>query len=300
MAITHEELSRTLPVARMLIGDRWVDDASGGRMDHVNPTTGRVQGSFPLAGIEEVDAAVRAARAAFPAWRDVAADERRRLLLRIAEVIAAHEEEFATVWALETGVPRRSATALPVDYLQYYAGWTDKLAGELVPTYPGNALDYVRYEPYGVIAALITWNGPLVNALMKVAPALAAGNCVVLKSPELGPFAPVLFAQLCLEAGLPPGVLNLISGGPEAGDALVRHPGIGKISLTGSVAIAKRVAIAAAENLTPAVFELGGKSANILFADADIEPAVQHAVFAGAVANTGQVCLAPTRLLVEE
>jgi aldehyde dehydrogenase (NAD+) len=163
---------------------------------------------------------------------------------------------------------------------------------------PGN-LDYTLPEPVGVVAAIVTWNSPTATLGYKVAPALAAGCCVVLKPPELAPFTSNLFGQLCLEAGLPPGVLNLVPGGAEAGDRLVRHPDIDKISFTGGPETARRIQASAAESLTPLVLELGGKSANIVLADADLERAIRHAAM-GAVNLSGQICHAPTRLVVED
>jgi len=168
-----------------------------------------------------------------------------------------------------------------------------------VPLGPG-ALDYTRPEPYGVVAVIIPWNGPVVSAAMKVAPALAAGNCVVLKPSELAPLSALRFGELCLEAGIPPGVVNVVPGGPEAGDRLVRHPGIGKISFTGGGATASRIMAAAAVRLTPLTLELGGKSALMIFDDANIDKAVQIGVTTGLINLSGQGCVLPTRMLVHD
>jgi aldehyde dehydrogenase (NAD+) len=158
----------------------------------------------------------------------------------------------------------------------------------------------VRYEPYGVIASLIPWNAPLVTACKKLAPALAAGNCVVVKSPELGPFAPMRLAELCQEAGVPDGVVSVLAGGPEAGEALVRHPDVAKVSFTGGTGIARRIMAAAADQTKPLLLELGGKSATIVFDDADLGAAAQMAAQMATIASAGQGCLFPTRLLVQD
>ncbi|WP_166903470.1 aldehyde dehydrogenase [Mycobacterium sp. DL440] len=292
--------SKALPAAALFIGGERVTTGTT-TMDRLDPTTGRVLGSFPVAGPDEVDRAVRAARRAFPAWRRMGADQRRRLLFDAAALLQAAEEEFKVLVALETGMPlQRSSVRSAVDYLEYYAGWTDKMAGELVASYPRQALDYVRYEPYGVIASLIPWNAPLITACKKLAPALAAGNCVVLKSPELGPFALMRLAELFAQAGLPDGVLSVLAGGPEVGQALIRHPDVSKVSFTGGTSTARNVMAIAAESTKPLILELGGKSANIVFADADLASAAQMAGHMATIASSGQGCLFPTRLLVQD
>ncbi len=184
-------------------------------------------------------------------------------------------------------------------WTRYYAGWIDKLDGEVVPV-AGDALDVVLPEPYGVIGAIVPWNGPMMGMGQKAVPALAAGNTVVVKPPELAPFGALRFAELALEAGLPPGALNVVVGGAAAGDALVRHPGVDKVSFTGGCATARKVMAAAAETLTPLTFELGGKSANIVFADADLDVATSMAAMLGAVLLSGQGCALPTRLYVHD
>ena len=182
-------------------------------------------------------------------------------------------------------------------WTRYYAGWIDKLDGEVVPV-AGDALDVVLPEPYGVIGAIVPWNGPMMGMGQKAVPALAAGNTVVVKPPELAPFGALRFAELALEAGLPPGALNVVVGGASAGDALVRHPGIDKVSFTGGCATARLVMAAAAETLTPLTFELGGKSANIVFPDADLDAAATMAAVFGTALLAGQGCALPTRLYV--
>ena len=211
-----------------------------------------------------------------------------------------HAEELGALRSLETGAPlkRRKGLSLAAEWIHYYAGWADKIAGETIPTYPGAGFDYTRMEPYGVVAVLIPWNGPVVSIAMKVAPALAAGNTVVLKPSELGTIAALRFGELAQKAGVPAGVLNIVAGGPETGEALVTHPDVDKISFTGGGPTARRILAAAAENLTPVVLELGGKSANIVFADADLDKAAAAAPMA-AFDNAGQDCCARSRLLVQ-
>jgi aldehyde dehydrogenase (NAD+) len=283
-----------------VIGGRRVHDTSGGRMDHVDPSTGRVQGDFAVAGPAEVDAAVAAASDAGRSWAALSAGARRDGLLRLADVLVDHGEELASLRSRETGIPFRvPQPGLAVEWLRYYAGWADKFVGETLPVGP-SALGYTTFEPYGVVALLIPWNSPIDSIGMKAAPALAAGNAVVLKPSELAPFVAIRFAELCDQAGLPPGLVNVVPGAADTGAALVGHAGVGKISFTGGGATARHVLRGAAEHLTPVVLELGGKSANVVFADADLEAATQTAVFRGVVALSGQACVLPTRLLVED
>ncbi len=183
-------------------------------------------------------------------------------------------------------------------WVRYYAGWCDKLDGELLPGSAG--LSYVRPEPYGVIAAIPPWNGSMMGMGQKVAPALAAGNSVVVKAPEIAPFGMLRFAELALEAGVPRGVLNVVVGDAGAGEALVRHAGVDKITFTGGTATGRRVMAAAAENITPVTLELGGKSANIVFPDADLDAASSMAAMLGVGLLSGQGCALPTRLYVHE
>ena len=290
-----------LPGRSILIGDSWLDEASGGVIDHVNPATGKPQATVTLGGKAEMDAAVAAAQAASQQWGDAAPAVRRRILNRIGEALESQTADLARLCTLESGIPATFAYQLAgqvvPEYFFYNAGWCEKLEGAVIPAH--EALDYTLLEPYGVVGVIIPWNAPLISIGQKVAPALAAGNAVVLKPPELAPFSAARFAEICLEAGLPPGVLNVVPGGPAAGETLVSHPGIGKITFTGSTATAQRVLTAAAANITPAVLELGGKSANILFADCDLHRAVLMAVMMGVAALSGQGCVLPTRLLVE-
>ncbi len=285
----------------LVIGGEWRTVGSGGELEHVNPSTGKRQATFPIAGTAEIDDAVGAARAALHSWRRTAPVARRAVLNRIGELIREHAVELATINALEVGTPAalsRMRYTGGISAFEYHAGWIDRLTGDTIPMAPGQALDFTLLEPVGVVAAILTWNHPLANIQMVVAPALAAGCSVVIKPPEAAPFACLRFGQLCEEAGLPPGVVNVVPGGPDAGDALVRHPGVDKISFVGGGAIGARIQAAAAESLTPLVLELGGKSAAIVFPDADLDTAVRFAV--GVTGNSGQGCTIPSRLLVHD
>jgi acyl-CoA reductase-like NAD-dependent aldehyde dehydrogenase len=254
-----------------------------------------------LATPTHIDEAVAAAQAAFPAWRDLTPVARRDVLHELARLLSLHDVELGTLRTLELGAPlkRKRGRSMAAEYVTYYAGWIDKLEGSTVPLGP-NVVDFTRPEPYGVVAVIIPWNGPVVSAAMKVAPALAAGNCVVLKPSEIAPFSALRFAEICLEAGIPPGVVNVLPGAADAGDRLVRHPGIGKISFTGGGATASRIMEAAAARLTPLTLELGGKSALLIFDDANVDKAVQIGVATGLVNLSGQGCVLPTRMLVQD
>ena len=281
----------------LLIGGEWADEASGGRFDHVNPTTGKLQTSFPLAGAAEVDAAVEAARAALPAWRREAPAERRRILVRLAELIRDRGQELITISMLECGIPSTLArAAITAEWVEQAAGWAERLYGDVIPTDPA-LFDYTTREPIGVVAVLLTWNAPLNSLGLTVAPPLAAGCTVVLKPSELAPFTALSFGKLCLEAGIPPGVVNVLAGAGETGAALVGHPSVDKISFTGGRATARKIAATCAETLKPALFELGGKSANLVFEDADLDEAVRTTLVF--TARTGQGCTVPSRLLVQ-
>lgn len=292
------DVSAHLPTG-LLIGDQWVTDSSGGTMDHINPATGVLQQTFPVAGVAEIDDAVTAALTGLQAFRRWTATQRRDALQRLSSLVAAHASEFTTIAALECGMIRPMAAAMApglMSWLDYYAGWADKLDGDVVAAAAG--FDYTRREPVGVVASILTWNGPILSLGYKVAPALAAGCAVVIKPPELAPFGAALFGRLCLEAGFPAGVVNVVPGGPDAGDKLVRDPRLDKISFTGGPETARKIQAACAETLTPLVLELGGKSANIVFEDADLQRAAVIAA-GGVVRLSGQVCVAPTRLLVQ-
>lgn len=286
----------------MVIGDDRAAHGGAGAYDHHDPSTGRLQAQVPLADGDDVDRAVAAARAALPGWRALSLNRRAAALHRLADLLVAHKDEAAAINALDNGTPRAGMDSgtYTAAWVCYYAGWVDKVEGQVVPSHGGAGLDYVLPEPYGVIGAIVPWNGPMMGMGQKVAPALAAGNVVVAKPPEIAPFGAIRFAELALEAGIPPGVVNVVPGGAVAGQALVAHPGVDKVSFTGGTATARKVMAAAAATLTPLALELGGKSANVIFPDADLDRAITVAAFLGAALLSGQGCALPTRLYVHD
>jgi aldehyde dehydrogenase (NAD+) len=290
-----------LPRHPVIIGDQKLEQGSGSVHAHIYPANGRATCEIKLASPQDVDAAVRAARSAVPAWRALPGDKRRDLMFKMAATIEAHAQELAALSTLENGCPSLVAPFIAADAAQkmrYFGGWADKIQGETLSTWAGPAHNYVAYEPYGVVAAIIPWNGPLFAATMVMAPALAAGNCIVVKAPELAPFTVMRLGELFLEAGFPAGVVNTLAGGADVGEALVRHAGVDKVQFVGSGATAKKVLRTAAESLKPCGLELGGKSAVIVFADADLQEAARRGL-AGAISVSGQGCVNGTRLLVE-
>jgi aldehyde dehydrogenase (NAD+) len=302
LTTTTTELA-PLANARLLVGDEWVEGTTAGTVDHVYAGNGRVQARVSIGGVEEIDAAVAAAEGALPEWRAMPGHLRRRILQRLEERIEEDAEELTRIVVREMGAAYLFAQwnpSMAASWFGYYAGWADKIEGSVIPPCPATGLDYTLAEPYGVVGVITSWNGPLISIGMKVAPALAAGNTVVLKPSELAPFSSVRFAELALEAGIPPGVLNLVPGTAEAGDRLVRHPGVGKVSFTGGIATAQKVIAAASETIKPLTLELGGKSANIFMADADLSTGLPQAVMMGCVALAGQGCGLGTRLLVAD
>jgi len=297
--------STTDTIARLtaqghLIGDEWSPGDSAGRYAHHDPATGRLQAEVALGGAAEIDRAVAAATAAGPGWRALPLEERAAILNRLADLLVANDPGSALLNARDNGTPISAMRpgVYAAAWVRYYAGWVDKVEGHVVPT--SNGLDYVLPEPYGVIGAIVPWNGPMMGMGQKVAPALAAGNTVVAKPPEIAPFGALRFAELALEAGLPSGVLNVVTGGADAGQALVRDPRVGKVSFTGGHVTARAVMVAAAETLKPLALELGGKSANIVFPDADLDTAAMLAVLLGVGLLSGQGCALPTRLFVHD
>jgi aldehyde dehydrogenase (NAD+) len=291
-----------LPPGRLLIGDQWIPRGDAGSYAHVNPTTGQVQATVALAGAGQIDAAVAAARSAFGIWSGLRPDERRNALFRLAALIRRDTDRIGSILTLECAVPSATAGGLPrraADYLEYFAGLADKIEGQVIPIFPEAAFDYTLPEPYGVVGVISTWNGGISSLARKAGAALAAGNTVVAKPMELAPFSSLVFGELALEAGFPPGVVNILPGGVSAGEALVRHPGIDKLTFTGGMRAAQAILAAAAENITPVVLELGGKSGNIVFPDADLDAAGR---FAGmlCMGMAGQGCVFPTRLIVHE
>lgn len=287
-----------LPDTRLLIGAERTSVSSGGEHRHRYPANGSPTTRLPLAGAEETDRAVRSARLAFPGWRDLPGSRRRDLLLRLSRLLVEEEEPLSRLQTLESGMPRRVASTAPAhaaEYLTHYAGWADKLGGEVVPTPPRDGFDYALDEPYGVVGIIIPWNAPLMSFGQVVGAALAAGNTVVLKPSELAPFTSLRAGELALRAGLPPGVLNVVPGGAEAGQALARSAEVDKLHFTGSGETAREILTAASRNLTPVALELGGKSPLLVFSDADLMAAAQQAV-SGAVLLSGQGCTLGTRV----
>lgn len=289
---------------RLLIDGEWTEGRRGNRFATVDPATGQTIIEVAEATAEDVDAAVAAARAALKrgAWPAMNGAERGRILHRLAALMRERCDEIVELESLDAGKPRAATRRfdLPavLDCLDYYAGWADKIAGEVVPA-RRDALTFVQRVPVGVVAVITPWNFPLMNAIWKIAPALACGCAVVMKPAELTPLSALWLGALAIEAGLPPGVLNVIPGyGAEAGAALVSHPGIDKISFTGSPQTGRFIMRAAAENITKIGLELGGKSPSLVFADANIDAAVR-ATTSGAFFNAGQVCSAATRVLVD-
>lgn len=290
-----------LPKFSTIIGDSLSARGNGATLNHIYPANGQVTSEIMMAGASDVDSAVQAARDAFPAWRDMPGDKRRNLLLKVAELIEKNAAQLAVLATLENGSPAMISPYIPpvvAERFRYYAGWADKICGETLNAWNGPAHNYVTYEPYGVVGAIIPWNGPLFAAVMVTAPVLAAGNCVVLKAPELAPYTVMRLGELFLEAGFPPGVVNMLVGGPEVGEAMVSHPGVDKVQFVGSGATAKKVLRSASETLKPCGLELGGKSAVIVFADADLAQAGPRGLN-GAISVSGQGCVNGTRLLVE-
>ncbi len=295
----------TRPAVHLHIAGERLDKGSGGIYDHIDPSTGQIDAKIPLAGPGEVDRAVNAADAAFAGWRRTPPEERRRLLLRLADLIEANAEEFGRRGTMDNGTPASvvgGMTGPAVEWTRYYAGWTDKIAGELSSSFGSGVgeLNYTLLEPYGVVGIIITWNGPLISLAMKIPAALAAGCTVVCKPSELTPFSAELFMDLVEQAGFPTGVCSILPGDPAAGEALVVHPKVRKVSFTGGPATASKILHACADTMKPATLELGGKSANIVFDDADLDTACGLGTMMSVGILSGQGCAFPTRMLVQQ
>ena len=288
---------------RLLIGGEWVDATGGATVPTIDPATNRPIAEVAAAQAEDVDAAVRAARAAFPAWRDLAPEKRSRLMLRLAELIEAERDSLARIESQDVGKPIREAALVDLpacwDPWRFFAGAVRSASGRVLAL-PNTSLDYVRREPMGVVGMIIPWNFPMHIACRKGSAALAAGNTVVLKAPELAPLTSLELGRLALEAGIPPGVFNVVPGlGEVAGAALVEHPDVNKIAFTGSTVTGRSVMRGGAATIKRVSLELGGKSPSIVFADADLERAVIGSVF-GIYLAQGEVCSAGSRVLVEQ
>src|SRR5579863_2248210 len=288
---------------RLLINGQWVEGSK--QFDTVNPASGEVLTQVAEASVADVDRAVEAARRAFEdrtgAWRKLSTSERGRLIWKLADLVERNIDELAELETLDNGKPifesRYVDIPMVVDVLRYYAGLATKIHGETVNTFE-TAFTYTLREPVGVVGLIVPWNFPLLLASWKVGPALACGNTIVLKPAEQTPLTTLKFGELVGEAGFPAGVLNIVTGGPETGKAIVAHPGIDKIAFTGSTAVGKEIMRGAADTLKRVTLELGGKSPNIVFADSDIEGAVKGAIN-GIFYGKGEVCNAGSRLFLE-
>jgi betaine-aldehyde dehydrogenase len=287
----------------LYIDGRFVEAEARGRIPVLNPHDGSLLAEVAEAGPADVDRAVAAARRSFPGWARLAAADRGRLLLRLADAIEAHAEELARLETLDTGHPLRDTRGLDVPRtaatFRYFGGMADKVLGSVIPVEAG-FLNYVLRMPLGVVGQIVPWNFPLMFTSWKLGPALAAGNTVVLKPAELTPLTSLRVAALAEEVGFPRGVVNVVPGyGPVAGQSLAEHPGVDKIAFTGSSAVGRKIVQASAGNLKRIQLELGGKGANIVFEDADLEAAVNGSAYA-VFHNQGQACIAGSRLVLHE
>ena len=288
---------------RLLIDGQWVDGAKS--FDTVNPATGEVLTQIAEASAADVDRAVAAARRAFEdrngAWRKLSASERGRLMWKLADLLEKNIEEMAELETLDNGKPifesRYVDMPMVIDVLRYYAGWATKIHGETVNT-SETAFTYTLREPVGVVGMIVPWNFPLLLASWKLGPALACGNTVVWKPASQTSLTTLRFGELALEAGVPAGVLNIVTGPGEVGRTMVKHPGIDKIAFTGSTEVGKEIMRNSADSVKRLTLELGGKSPNIVFADSDIDSAVKGAI-TGIFYGKGEVCNAGSRLFVE-
>jgi aldehyde dehydrogenase (NAD+) len=305
--VSYADVSRAsaqLKRKRLLIDGQDVEPLSGRFLDILNPATEEVIALVAEADADDIDRAVRAARKAFEgAWGTMRAADRGLILNRLAQLLEDHAEELVTLESLDTGKPlaavRRQDLPAAIDTLRYYAGWADKINGQVIPA-RHDALTYTIREPIGVVGAIVPWNFPLMIGMWKIAPALACGCTVVLKPAEITPLSALRIGELALEAGLPPGTLNIVPGlGKIAGRALVDHPDVDKITFTGSPAVGREILAGAAGNLKRVTLELGGKSANVIFADADLDAATKAAA-SGIFFNSGQVCSAGSRVLAHD
>ena len=300
--ITKEEVK--IKPGKLFIDGKWVDSVSGKTFDTLNPATEEVITSIAEGDSADIDLAVTAARKAFEdgPWGKTDARERGRILLRVMDLIEKNKDELALLETLDNGKPISETTnadlPLVIDCLLYYAGWADKIHGETIPV-RGEFFNYTLREPVGVVGQIIPWNFPLLMATWKIAPALACGNTVVLKPAEQTPLTALRLGEICQEAGLPDGVLNIVPGyGPTAGAALAEHMDVDKIAFTGEYTTGRIIMQAASKNLKRVSLELGGKSPNIVFADSDIDSAVAGAM-TGIFFNQGEVCCAGSRLFLE-
>jgi len=295
--------SSTLSSKGMLIGGQWVESASGARIAVENPAKRAPNAEVPRANAADVERAVAAGAKAYAEWRKVVPRERGKALLRIADSIQARTEELARTIALETGnalrTQARGEANMTADIFRYFGGLASELKGETLPL-GEHVLSYTRREPLGVVGAIIPWNAPVMLGALKIAPALCAGNTMVMKAAEDAPLGVLMMAEICQEF-LPPGVLNVLTGyGEECGGPLANHPGIAKLSFTGSTEVGKIVMRAAAERIVPVSLELGGKSPSIVYPDADQDWAVDGIIAAMRFTRQSQSCTAGSRLFLHE
>jgi acyl-CoA reductase-like NAD-dependent aldehyde dehydrogenase len=289
---------------QLYIDGQWVDAESGKTFETPNPATGATLAEVAEGDAADIDKAVAAARRAFEGkWSRVSARDRGRMLYKLSQLVESKTKELAALETADNGKPIRESQYIDIpsvaENFEYFAGWATKIEGETIPV-PGQFFNYTLREPVGVCGQIIPWNFPLLMAAWKLAPALAAGNTVVLKPAEQTPVTILELAKLIQEAGFPDGVVNVLPGfGETAGAALAAHKGIDKVAFTGSTEVGKLIAHAAADNLTKVSLELGGKAPNIVFADADIEQAVSGAMM-GIFFNQGQVCCAGSRIFLDE
>lgn len=289
---------------RLLIGGQWRPASTGATFPTRDPATGQTITEVAEASEADVDAAVHAARSAMrdPAWINLPKPELGRLIWRLADLIEANADEIARLESRDNGQPfgvaRGVNIAGTIEHFRYYAGWATKIEGSTVPLSNPDIFHYTRREPVGVCALITPWNFPLMIAAWKLAPALACGNAVILKPAEQTPLSAVRLAELCQEAGFPPGVVNLLTGGPAVGRGLVAHRGVDKVSFTGSTSVGREILASSAGNLKRVTLELGGKTPMIIAKDADLDAAVDGAVL-GALFNSGQVCAAYARFYVD-
>ncbi|WP_458355263.1 aldehyde dehydrogenase family protein [Peribacillus frigoritolerans] len=290
---------------KLLINGELVEAASGKTFETLDPSNGKVLAVVSEAGPEDVDKAVKAARTAFDngPWKKMSASERSRLIYKLADLMEEHKEALAQLDTLDNGKPIGETTnadvPLAIDHFRYYAGWTTKIVGQTIPV-AGNYFNYTRHEAVGVVGQIIPWNFPLLMAAWKLGAALATGCTIVLKPAEQTPLSALYLGQLALEAGFPPGVLNVIPGyGETAGSPLVDHPEVDKIAFTGSTSVGKMIMRQASGTVKKISLELGGKSPNIILPDADMSKAIPGALM-GIMFNQGQVCCAGSRLYIQK
>ena len=299
-----ETLAPAVRPGRLIINGEAVDAADGATFTTVNPATEEIITTVAEAGIEDVDRAVKAARAALNGpWGRMKPIDRSRVLWRLGDLILANADEIARLETLDNGKPITESRHVDIDMVarcfHYFSGWASKITGDTTSV-NANTFTYTLREPVGVVGAIIPWNFPMIMVGWKAAPALAAGNTIVIKPAELTPLSAIRIGELALEAGIPAGVMNILPGkGRIAGEALVKHPGVDKISFTGSTEVGKHLMRTAADSVKRLTLELGGKSPNIVFADADLDAALKGATM-GIFYGKGEVCAAGSRLLVEK